>query len=306
MKLHYPSALRFLALVAIATVSSIRPLHAGDSGSADPDETYELVYKLKIGDVLRFEVDHRASVRSTIEGTTQDVLTHTESIKAWKVTDVLPSGEIEFTNLVERVKMRNKLADRAPMTYDSTKDEAPPSGWEDVATSVGVPLSVIHMTPRGEIKAREVKHHQPAADAEAPVALLLPEKAVKVNDTWDEPRTVSAKTQDGAVRDLKARRLYKLLKVEDGIADIEVTYQVLSPMDPVMESQLVQRLMKGVVKFDIALGRPVSQHFEVDKRVIGFAGPTSTMHYLMRMEEKLLGDEPEVASRPSEESTSQN
>lgn len=303
MKLHHFSALRILALLAVAAVSSIQPLHAGDSASADSGETYELVYKLKIGDVLRFEVDHRASVRSTIEGTTQDVLTHTESVKAWKVTDVLPSGDIEFTNLVERVKMRNKLADRAPMTYDSTTDEAPPAGWEDVATSVGVPLSLIQMSPRGEIKVREVKHHQPAADAEAPVALLLPEKPVKVNDTWDEPRTVSAKTQDGAVRDLKARRLYKLLKVEDGIADIEVTYQVLSPMDPVIESQLVQRLMKGVVKFDIAQGRPVSQHFEVDKRVIGFAGPTSTMHYLMRMDETLLGDEPEVASRPTDEPT---
>lgn len=304
MKLHYPSALRFLALVAIVAMSSSRSLRAEDVAKEEQGETYRLVYKLELGDVLRFQVDHRASVRSTIEGTTQDVLTHTQSVKAWKVTDVLPTGEIEFTNLVERVKMRNKLADRAPMTYDSTTDEAPPAGWEDVATSVGVPLSLIQMSPRGEIKVREVKHHQPAADAEAPIALLLPAGPVKVNDTWDEPRTVSAKTQDGAVRELKARRLYKLLKVEDGIADIEVTYQVLSPMDPVIESQLVQRLMKGVVKFDIEQGRPNSQHFEVDKRVIGFAGPTSTMHYLMRMEETLLGDEAEVASRPADDSTS--
>src|SRR5690606_20758863 len=142
-----------------------------------------------LGDVLRFGVDHRASVRSTIEGTTQDVLTHTESVKAWKVTDVLPSGEIEFINLVESVKMRNKLADRAAMTFDSTKDKAPPAGWEDVAGSVNVPLSLIRMSPRGEIQSREVKHHQPAADSEAPIALLLPPGPVEVGATWDEPRT---------------------------------------------------------------------------------------------------------------------
>ncbi len=306
MKLYLPTMLRILVICTIALATPAFGVRADETTAADDEKTYDLVYKLKHGEVLRFEVDHRASARNTLEGTTEDVVTHTESVKVWKVTDVLPSGDIEFVNLVERVKMRNKMPDRAPVSYDSTTDENPAAPWDDVAASIGVPLSVIQMTSRGEIKAREVKYQQPGADAEAPIALLLPGKPVKVNDTWDEPRTVSVKTKDGAVRELKARRLYKLLKVEDGIAEIEVTYQVLSPMDPVMESQLVQRLMKGVVQFDLALGRPISQHFEVDKRVIGFAGPTSTMHYLMRMEEKLLDDEPEIASRPTAEKGSKN
>jgi hypothetical protein len=281
--------------IAIADEPTPEPAPASND-----DTTYELTYKLKLGDVLRFKVDHRASVRSTIEGTTQTVLTHTESVKAWKVTDVLPSGQIEFVNLVEQVKMRNKLADRAEMIYDSKVDKEPPAGWEDVAASVGQPLSVIHMSPRGEVIAREVKYQQPAADSEAPIALLLPGKPVKVGDTWEEPRTASAKLQDGATRDLKARRLYKLLEVTDGIAHIEVTYQVLSPMDPVIESQLVQRMMKGIARFDIARGRPVGQSFEIDRRVLGFAGPTSTMHYLMKMEEKLEEGDLQVAARPEE------
>lgn len=300
MKFPLPARLLNLALVAAFATYGHEAVGGEEAANSGEAKTYELVYKLKMGDVLRFEVDHRASVRGTIEGTTQDVLTHSQSVKAWKVTDVLPSGDIEFINLVESVKMRNKLPDRAPMTYDSTVDKEAPSEWKDVATSINVPLSQILMTPRGEIKAREVKHHQPSADSEAPIALLLPEGPVKVNDSWDEPRTVTVKTKDGAMRDLKSRRLYKLLKVEDGTAHIEVTYQVLSPMDPVMESQLAQRLMKGVVKFDIEQGRPVSQLYEVDKRVIGFAGPTSTMHYLMRMEEKLLDQESRVATRPQE------
>jgi hypothetical protein len=294
---------RRIALAALFCLGLV--VGAGDSSAEDAakppaEPTYELKYKLVLGDILRFKVDHRASVRSTIEGTTQNVLTQTESIKAWKVTDVLPTGEIEFINLVEQVKMKNKLADRAEMTFDSTVDKEPPSGWEDVAGSVGVPLSKIHMSSRGKILAREVKHQQPAADEEAPIALLLPEKPVKVNDTWDEPRTVAVKTQDGASRELKTRRLYKLLKVVDGIAHIEVTYQVLSPMDAVIESQVVQRLMKGVAQFDIKRGRPVAQTFDVDKRVLGFAGPTSTMHYLMRMQEKLIEGEAQVATRPQD------
>jgi hypothetical protein len=55
--------------------------------------------------------------------------------------------------------------------------------------------------------------------------------------------------------------------------------------------------MKGTVRFNVGRGRVESQLFEVDKRVLGFAGPTSSMHYVMRMEErfteaKLASSEP--------------
>src|SRR5690606_18973126 len=129
-----------------------------------------------------------------------------------------------------------------------------------------VPLSVIRMTPQGKVVDREIKHPQPASDAEAPVALRLPEDKVKVGDTWDEAQTVSVKTPDGANRDIQTRRHYKLLKVAHDVAEIEVTYQVLTPIDPKIEAQLVQRLMKGVAKFDIKAGRVLSQTYDVDKR----------------------------------------
>src|SRR3990172_5528165 len=60
--------------------------------------TYDLRYKLAAGETLRYEVEHRASIRSTIDETTQAAQTQTNSVKAWKVTDVLPNGEIEFIN----------------------------------------------------------------------------------------------------------------------------------------------------------------------------------------------------------------
>ena len=117
------------------------------------------------------------------------------------------------------------------------------------------------MSPHGEVIERKVKHHQPAADAEAPVALLLPKEAVAIGAVWNEPRVVPIKTQDGAIRDIQCRRHYKLTKVKDNVATIEVSYQVLSPIDPYIESQLVQRLMKGTAKFDLVRGRIVSQQY---------------------------------------------
>jgi hypothetical protein len=86
--------------------------------------------------------------------------------------------------------------------------------------------------------------------------------------------------------------------VNSGIATIQVTYQVLSPIDSYVEMQIVQRLMDGEAQFDIEKGQLIAQQMDVDKRVIGFAGPTSSMQYIMRMEEKLLKDDPKMAAKP--------
>jgi hypothetical protein len=80
------------------------------------------------------------------------------------------------------------------------------------------------------------------------------------------------------------------------VATIKVTYQVLSPIDATIECQLVQRLMDGEVKFDMKSGRVIGQRMEIDKRILGFAGPTSSMQYIMMMEEKLLDPGQKVAA----------
>ena len=282
----------------LLTAAAILCMSVARAGGNDAEKV-TLAYKFKPGDTLRYSVDHRSSIRSTIEGATEKAIMRTESMKVWKVIDVMSDGEIEFMHMVDRVKMTNRVSDRAEMVYDSEKDAVPPAGFEDAAAAVGVPLSVIRMSPRGEVIERNVKHRQPAADAEAPVTLLLPDHPVAVGDTWNEPRIVSVQTADGAKRDIQARRHYELTKVANGIATIDVDYQVLSPIDPAIEAQLVQRLMKGAAKFDIELGRVVSQRMDVDERVLGFAGPTSSMHYVMQMEEELLdGNKKKVAAKP--------
>ena len=273
----------------------------------EPEPTqYDLQYKLKRGDVLRYEVTHRASIRSTIDETTQAAQTKTDSVKVWKVTDVLPSGEIEFMNVVERVHMINQLPDRDPAEYDSQRDQTPPPGFDDAARAIGVPLSVVRITPRGKLVRRDIKLRGQNLDEDAPVAVRLPEEPVAIADTWDDTFDVKVARENGETKTIQTRRHHKLTVVANGIATIEVTYQVLSPIDAHIECQLVQRLMEGDVQFDIGAGRVIGQQMDIDKRILGFAGPTSSMQYIMRMEEKLLKTEPKVAGkRPAKPTTSQ-
>jgi hypothetical protein len=291
MRQYYLSAILISLFVAMPLTVS------GDAPAAPDLTTYELRYKLSIGEVLRYEVMHRASVRSTIDETTQAAQTMTDSVKSWNVTDVLPNGEIEIMNVVERVRMVNQLPGHDPAEYDSELDETPPPGFEDAAKSIGVPLSVVRISPSGEIVQRVSKIRQQNVEEDAPIVVRLPDKPVTIGATWDEPFDVKVTLENGDAKTVQTRRHHKLTAVATGIATIEVTYQVLTPINPYVESQLVQRLMDGEVKFDIKAGRVVSQKMDIDKRILGFAGPTSSMHYIVRMEEKLLGDKPKVAAK---------
>ena len=259
----------------------------GASALADADE-HTLQYKFKMGEVLRYRVKHTANIRSTIEGTSQDAESKSESIKAWKVTDVLPSGEMEFVHVVEVVRMSNRVPNRAKTVYDSESGEPPPPGFEQAARAVGVPLSVIRIKPSGEIVHREEKHPQPPASEDMPITLLLPSGPIAVGEQWDATYDVSAERKSGGKLQVRTRRVCTLQAVEDDIAKILVDYQILTPVSPYVESQLVERLTKGTVRFDIPRGRVVSQEFEADRRVLGFAGEASSMHYVSSLEERLL------------------
>jgi hypothetical protein len=308
---------RFLAaLIALGALLIARPAAAeekpADEGPlliaqlpAKPaaPATYELRYKLKRGDVLRYEVTDRASFTTTIEQSTSSTQTKTVTVKAWKVIDVLPDGNIEFMNVIERVKMVNQLPDHEPVEYDSELDKTPPPGFEDIAKSIGVPLVAITMTPHGKVAVRDWKVRAPRAEENAPIAMRLPDTPVAVGDSWDEPYDLTVTLEDQTTKTIQTRRHHKLLDVANGIARIEVTYQVLSPIDAFVEYQLVQRLMHGEVRFEIEAGRILDQQMDIDKRILGFAGPASSTHYIMRMEERLLKPDPKVTGRPAARST---
>lgn len=249
---------------------------------------YQLKYKFKMGEVLRYRVVHATDVRTTIEETTQEAESQSESVKAWKVTDVLPNGEIEFVHVVESVRMSNTVPDRGTTEYNSETDKTPPTGFEQAARAVGVPLSVIRIKPDGEIVDREEKHPQPPASEDMPITLQLPEKAIAVGEKWDRTYELTLEKKSKTPVQVQTRRVCTLESVKAGLATIRVEYQVLTPIDAFIESQLVQKLTKGTVKFDVKAGRIVSQEYQADHRVIGFSGQASSMHFESRLEERLL------------------
>ena len=103
----------------------------------------------------------------------------------------------------------------------------------------------------------------------------------------------------GGVKKVKTRQTFTLKAVEAGIATIEVATHILTPsLPPAVEAKLIQQESAGNVMLDIEAGRIVGQQMDLDKRVIGFRGDASSLHYLTRFTERLLAEQPTTASRP--------
>jgi len=260
---------------------------------AGQPEKYTLRYQFQPGETIRWEVEHRSNVRTTVSKTTQTAETLSLSVKCWRVAEVKPDGAATFEHLVERVDMRQKLTGRDEVRYNSRTDAKPPVGFEDVARSVGVPLSVVTIDARGKVLDRKQLAAKPGAQPDGWMTIPLPEGPVEIGGRWSLPQDIDIPLETGGVKRVKAIQQFVLEDVKTGVATIRVSTDVLTPItDPAVESQLVQRETAGRVRFDIDAGRILSQQMDIDKHVVGFRGEPSSIHYVNRFSERLLGNDP--------------
>ncbi len=301
--------LPLLAALAVATASlaaeqakSDKP----DSEESSPSDAkkYTLRYKFHPGETLRWQVVHRARIATTVSGTTQTAETISSSVKVWKIAKVDDQGTATFENLVESVDMSQKLTGRAELRYNSREDEKAPPGFESVAASLGMPLSTTVLDNRGTIIKREHKDVKAAAQAESQLTIVLPEDPVAVGQSWGIPFDSDVPLPDGSFKKIRTQQKFTLTRVSNGVATIDVVTQILTPIhDPAIEALLIQRESHGSLQFDIDAGRVIGQQMDLDRRVVGFRGEASSLHYVTQFTEELLADSPadqksETASRP--------
>ena len=174
--------------------------------------------------------------------------------------------------------------------YNSRTDKKPPYGFEDVAQRVGVPLCRLRWIPGARSSCRRnPKIKAAGAENEGPVTVPLPAQPVAVGQTWSLPSEFTLPLPGGMVKKIKTMQKFKLTGVEHGVATIELNTVILTPIhDPSIEVQLIQRDTSSTIRFDVEAGRVIGQQVDTDKRVVGFRGEASTMHYLGRVNEDAL------------------
>jgi hypothetical protein len=234
-------------------------------------------------------VAHRALTETTVSGTTQTVETMTDSTKLWTVVDVDAEGRATLEHSVDDVTMTSRTSDRGEVRWTSRGTEAPPPGYEGVRQSLGVPLARLVVGRDGSVlDRRELRPCPPSASGDLPV-VPLPEAAVAVGAEWTIPQEVVVEVPAGPRKAVRTRLRYTLESIHDGIATIRVDTTVLTPVDdPRLEARLLERIWEGTIRFDVATGRVVSRRTGIDRRVVGFSGPESSVRYKSSLEETPL------------------
>jgi hypothetical protein len=259
-----------------------------DSAATGDAERYQLRYRFTPGEVFRCKVTHLTTVETKIRGVSETVQTRSVSTKAWKIVEVSASGEITFTYTVEDVAMWQQGSGREEIRYDSTKDQVPPDEYRHVAETVGVSMGTITISPSGEILRRENARPQ-FNPGIGELTIPLPVEPVRVGERWTRAGELPIRLKDGRVKRIKTRHVYQLEKVQTGVATIAARTEVLTPVDdPAVQSQLVQRVKRGEVRFDVDAGRVLYQQMDIDEKVLGFSGADSMMKYLARLSEETL------------------
>ena len=173
------------ALVALASAEAPdTPADEAAAPAAAPaGPKYDLKYKFKALEIVRTEIVHRATVQTTIQGTSQTAETQSKSIKVWNIDKINGDGTFTFTHWVESIDMWQKMQGRPEIRYNSTTDTEVPPGYEEVAEAVGVPLTVVTMDNRGKILKRFEKRAQPVG-ASTQMTMPLPPEPVAIGQSW--------------------------------------------------------------------------------------------------------------------------
>jgi hypothetical protein len=261
-------------------------------------EQYELRYRFQEGEVVRSQVVHLATTETTIRGNTQESKARSASTKIWKITRVDENGSITFEHSVEKLDMWQQVNGRDEIKYNSETDEKPPLEYEQAAATVGVTIAVVTVDPTGEVLERKDDKPGGVHFGLGQITTPLPKHKVKIGDQWTFPTEIAVVLPSRQVKRIKTQQLFTLQSVKTGVATISIKTQVLTPInDPRIESQLVQQLTNGTLRFDIDGGRVLSRQMDWDETVVAFNGADSILKYLARYTEEYLPAAKAVASK---------
>ena len=256
--------------------------------SAGEGQEYLLRYKFEADQALSWDVAHRTSVRTIVGGVSQEDESQTRSTKNWRVVEVNDDGNMLLEHTVSDISMTTETGG-VEQSYDSATDsveEIHPM-FVPVAESVGQPLFIVTVTPRGE----EVDRERIRASLESKydrILIVFPEEAISVGSTWTHSFDKNVALPSGIVRSVRLRKQYVLESVRTGVAVFSVTTQVLTPIhDPELEAQLLQDLWQGEYRFDIDAGYVLEQQLDINESCINFRGEGSSIRYQIRATEEL-------------------
>lgn len=278
-------------VVLTGIVGGLAPVRAADDGS-----TYRLAYRFEAGQQVRYSVNHQAKVFLQQEEAEQHIDHGSTTTMGYRVLSVDEAGNALLELQIDRVQMTAAVDGGDAFSYDTDSSEEPPTQLQGIAETVGKPHTRVKVSPRGELLSIDwliggEQSPRPTKDdaASMDILVVLPEHAVTLGETWKEQFEDEVSATATLKKSVTIQREYTLESVKDGLATIALKTVVITPVhDPAQESQIVNKVPRGVITFDVGQGVLQSRTLTVDKLIVGFNGPNSKVHNVSRRHQSLM------------------
>lgn len=257
--------------------------------NADLNEAISLRYRFKKDQELQWNVLQSQKIITSIKGTTKTVETTSRSTKLWNVIKLEEDGTATFEYSVENVRMKQSQTGENNAQYDSRADKEIPVLFSNLEGMIGVPLAHLTINPLGETKKKIALRSYGAAGEENRITVPLPDKPIAVGEHWDVDMPLELSQPDKTVKKVRARQRFTMESVKTGVARISFVSQILTPLEPKEQAQIIDRYSSGRVVLDIDAGQLISQERTVDKRIVGFQGPSDSIHHIAQFTECCCG-----------------
>lgn len=279
-------------------------LSAGLTLGEEPSAaTYRLAYQFEAGQTLEYVSEHASSIFVQVGDVADTVRNTVESGKRYEVVSVDEDGNAVLQPKIHYVRL---TADHQGehVEWDSRSREEAPAEFQSIADSLNAPLGTVQVSPAGAVTVVALRGS--AADGaqlqgdQFDLFPTLPEQPITVGESWKENFEVQIHAQQNLKKKVSMQRLLTLKSVEKGRAVIDVRTLILSPIrDPLEEGQLIQRTPSGTITMDIETGKIISREMKIDKRVVGFQGPQTSLQVIGTRNESLAAEERAAGRRDS-------
>ncbi|MBL8848043.1 MAG: hypothetical protein JNG89_00075 [Planctomycetaceae bacterium] len=259
---------------------------------------HSLQYKFAADSALHYTVGNESTIDVQVSDTQEEVQHSSEAGRLLRTVSLNSNGSANLEVMIEYV---NLSAGNSAISWDSRSGEPPPAQFQGIEKTVGRPLMIITVASTGEVIAAEsdgkMADKSQLEAAQFDLLPLLPASPVAIGESWTEPFEVEVQTQAKLPRTISLQRLYTLRAIDNGIAEIDIRTNVLTPLqDPMEEGQLIQRTPSGTLRFDIARGRMLERIMKLDNKVVGWQGPQTTLHVVRTLQESLGSEEKAAAN----------
>ncbi len=287
------SALAATVAVTVVTLCADETPAPADAATA---QRFTLRYQFAADQVLHYEVQNTSIYDVQVGGVADSVDHQTTSTKRYRVASTDPAGAADLEVTIERVHLvANNQGEKIEWTSDSP--DPAPAAFRGMRETIGKPLGTVRLSPQGKVVDVELAgagaNAAQTREAHLDVLPLLPEQPVAVGETWKEDFSIDVIIEGPPFkRPIQMQRLYTLRSVENGIATIDEQTVVMTPiLDPELEGQLIQRTPAGTCTIDLERGYLVKRELKIDKHVVGFRGPNTSLHVRGTRADRFIPDE---------------